>query len=151
MTSNGWSKKILVGRIIFSWSSSFQISPIFLDFIHRELCSSNLKLSRFFFQDCNEGKKWDWAMFCCYLNGSIGVIIEFFNIFFQIPLSILYIFGYLSKLSEIIYLLRWHDHSYDFVAGTLLWKQCWNWNTGGSGTSDQLQIILKLGSNERYF
>jgi hypothetical protein len=41
-------------------------------------------------------------MFCCCLNGSVGVVIEFSNIFFQIPLSILYMFGHLSKLFEII-------------------------------------------------
>jgi hypothetical protein len=42
-------------------------------------------------------------MFCSCFNGSVGVVVEFFNIFFQIPLSILHIFGHLFKLCEIIF------------------------------------------------
>jgi hypothetical protein len=45
-------------------------------------------------------KNWDWAMFFCCLNGGVGVVPEFFNIFFQISHLILHI-GLLKTLLEI--------------------------------------------------
>ena len=44
-------------------------------------------------------------MFCYYLDGRVGVVVEFFNIFFQIPYSILHTLGLLIKLFGNYFLL----------------------------------------------
>jgi hypothetical protein len=45
-------------------------------------------------------------MFCCCLNGSAELVVQFSNIFFQIPHSILHTFGLLFKL----FLSTWHNN-----------------------------------------
>jgi hypothetical protein len=57
------------------------------------------------------GKNWELVLLL--LEGSVEVVVIFFNISFQIPHSILHIFGLFVKLFEIITIFLKHNKQGD--------------------------------------